>query len=147
MDRYKKGAGFSIVVVAEGAKPMGGEMSVIKRADDGYALQLGGMAQKVGQEIAAQTRADVRVTVLGHIQRGGSPIPFDRNLGTRFGIAACDLIVKKDFGKMVCLKGWEIQAVSLKEATRGLKFVSPNGDEVRSAEALGISFGRPPSGG
>ncbi len=142
MDRYEKGAGFSIVVVAEGAKPIGGEMSVITRGEDGYVLRLGGIGHKVGDEIAVRTHVEVRVTVLGHIQRGGSPIPFDRNLATRFGAAACDLAAKGEFGKMVCLKGWEIQSVSLKEATRGLKFVPADGNEVQSAEALGVSFGR-----
>jgi len=142
MDRYEQGAGFSIVVVAEGASPVGGEMSVIKRAEDGYVLRLGGIGNKVGEEIAARTRVDVRVTVLGHIQRGGSPIPFDRSLATRFGVAACDLAAGQQFGQMVCLKGGEIQSVSLKEATRGLKFVPTEGNEVKSAEALGVSFGR-----
>ncbi len=142
MDRYEQGARFSIVVVAEGAHPMGGEMSVIKRAEDGYVLRLGGIANKVGEEIAARTNVDVRVTVLGHIQRGGSPVPFDRSLATRFGVAACDLIAKEKFGDMVCLKGGEIESVSLKEATRGLKFVPTDGNVVKSAEALGVSFGR-----
>jgi 6-phosphofructokinase 1 len=142
MSRYEKGAGFSIVVVAEGAKPVGGEISVIARGEDGYGLRLGGIGHKVGEAIAVRTGADVRVTVLGHIQRGGSPIPFDRNLATRFGTAACDLAAQGEFGRMVCLKGWTIQSVSLKEATRGLKFVPVEGDEVRAAEALGVSFGR-----
>ncbi len=142
VDRYEKGAGFSIVVVAEGAKPVGGEMSVLKRGEDGYVLRLGGIANKVGKEIADRTGVDVRVTVLGHIQRGGSPVPFDRSLGTRFGVAACDLAAKGSFGQMVCLKGGEIQSVPLKEATRGLKFVPENGDAVKAIEALGVSFGR-----
>lgn len=142
MNCYEEGAGFSIVVAAEGARPVGGEMSVIKRAPDGYVLRLGGIGHKIGEEIAARTRVDVRVTVLGHIQRGGSPVPFDRSLATRFGVAACDLLAEQKFGQMVCLKGGEIQSVSLKQATRGLKFVAPEGNEVKSAEALGVSFGR-----
>ncbi|MBI3358431.1 MAG: ATP-dependent 6-phosphofructokinase [Nitrospirae bacterium] len=142
MNRYEHGAGFSIVVVAEGARPVGGEMSVIKRTEDGSVLRLGGIGNKVGEEIAARTNVDVRVTVLGHIQRGGSPVPFDRSLATRFGVAACDLAAKQQFGQMVCLKGGEIQSVSLQDATRGLKFVSTEGNEVKSAEALGVSFGR-----
>jgi 6-phosphofructokinase 1 len=100
------------------------------------------MGNKVGKEISERTDVNVRVTVLGHIQRGGSPIPFDRSLATRFGVAASDLAAKGDFGKMVCLKGGQIQSVSLKEAVRGLKFVPTDGDEVKSAEAMGISFGR-----
>jgi 6-phosphofructokinase 1 len=142
VERHDRGAGFSIVVVAEGASPVGGEMSVIKRAEDGYVLRLGGIGNKVGEEIATRTDLDVRVAVLGHIQRGGSPIPFDRTLATRFGVAASDLAAQGTFGQMVCLKGGRIQSVSLKEAVRGLKFVPTDGDEVKSAEALGISLGR-----
>jgi 6-phosphofructokinase 1 len=142
VERHDRGAGFSIVVVAEGARPVGGEMSVIKRTEDGYVLRLGGIGNKVGEEIATRTDLDVRVAILGHIQRGGSPVPFDRTLATRFGVAASDLAAQGTFGKMVCLKGGRIQSVSLKEAVRGLKFVPTDGDEVKSAEALGISLGR-----
>ena len=142
MDRCARGAGFSIVVVAEGAHPVGGEMSVLKRSEDGYIMRLGGIGHKVGKEIADRTNVDVRVTVLGHIQRGGSPVPFDRNLGTRFGTAASDLVAANEFGKMVCWSCGEIRSVSLKDATRGLKLIPENSDEVKCAEAIGISFGR-----
>lgn len=142
LSRYEQGSRFSIVVVAEGAKPVGGEMSVMKRSETGYVERLGGIGNKVGEEIIRCTKMDVRVTVLGHIQRGGSPTPFDRNLATRFGVAAVDLAARKRFGEMVCLKGTTIQPVSLTESTEGLKFVPAEGEMVKAAEALGISFGR-----
>ena len=142
LSRYEQGSRFSIVVVAEGAKAVGGEMSVMKRSETGYIERLGGIGNKVGEEIIRCTKMDVRVTVLGHIQRGGSPTPFDRNLATRFGVAAVDLAAQKRFGEMVCLKGTEIRSVSLTESTEGLKFVPADGELVKAAEALGISFGR-----
>ncbi len=142
LSRYEQGSRFSIVVVAEGAKPLGGEMSVIKRSETGYALRLGGVGNKVGEEIGQCTKMDVRVTVLGHIQRGGSPTPDDRILATRFGVAAMDLFAEGRFGEMVCLKGTEVRSVPLSEATKGLKFVPADGELVRAAESLGISFGR-----
>ena len=142
LSRYEQGSRFSIVVVAEGAKAVGGEMSVMKRSETGYVERLGGIGNKVGEEIIRCTKMDVRVTVLGHIQRGGSPTPFDRNLATRFGVAAVDLAAQKHFGEMVCLKGTAIRSISLAESTEGLKFVPPDGEMVKAAEALGISFGR-----
>jgi len=102
--RFKQGSTFCIIVVAEGSKPVGGEMSVLKRAKNGYILRLGGIGNKVGEEISRITGKDVQVTVLGHLQRGGSPNSFDRILATRFGTTAIDLIEQKRFGEMVCLK-------------------------------------------
>jgi 6-phosphofructokinase 1 len=91
--------------------------------------------------VARGTKKDVRVSVLGHIQRGGSPTPFDRILGTRFGVAAVDLIAAGGFGKMVCLHGGRIDAVSIAEAVGQLKTVDPHGQIVNTARAIGISFG------
>ncbi|MFQ5949542.1 MAG: 6-phosphofructokinase [Nitrospiria bacterium] len=142
IDRYKRGSRFSIVIVAEGAKPAGGKRSLIKPTEGGSAERLGGVGNKVGEEIARLMEMDVRVTVLGHLQRGGSPTPFDRILATRFGIAAVNLIAQKRFGEMVCLKGSEIKSVPLSEATRKMKRVPSNGALVRNAETIGVSFGR-----
>ena len=83
----------------------------------------------------------MRVSVLGHIQRGGSPTPFDRILATRFGVAAVDLIADGGFGKMVCLRGERIEAVDIAQAIGRLKTVDPNGQMVQMAKAIGISFG------
>ncbi|MFQ5596763.1 MAG: 6-phosphofructokinase [Nitrospiria bacterium] len=144
VNRYEQGHRFSIVVAAEGAKPFGGEMSVIKRSDSGYVERLGGIGNKVGEQIAVRTSMDVRVTVLGHLQRGGSPTPFDRILATRFGVAAVEFISKKRFGEMVCLHHNNIQSTPLASVIHDLKTVPPEGSLVKTAEALGISFGRFP---
>ncbi|HLG21206.1 MAG TPA: 6-phosphofructokinase [Candidatus Manganitrophaceae bacterium] len=140
--RYEQGSRFSIVVVAEGAKPVGGEMSILKRSEEGYVERLGGIGTKVGDEIARCVNMDVRVTVLGHLQRGGSPTPFDRILATRFGVAAVNLIAEGRFGAMVRLRGTQVESVPLAEATRALKLVPPDGELVKTAEGLGITFGR-----
>lgn len=140
--RNEQGSHFSIVVVAEGAKPLGGEPSVIKKSKEGYWIRLGGIGNKVGEEIAACTGMDVRVTVLGHIQRGGSPTPFDRILATRFGVLATELVAKGKFGQMVCLNGDRVEHIPIAEGIKELKSVSPDGELVQTAEAMGISFGR-----
>jgi 6-phosphofructokinase 1 len=95
----------------------------------------------IGDGIALTARREVRVSVLGHIQRGGSPSPFDRILGTRFGVAAVDLIARGEFGTMVCLRNASIQAVNIVDAIGKLKVVDPQGEMVKAARAIGISFG------
>jgi 6-phosphofructokinase 1 len=87
------------------------------------------------------TGKDVRVTVLGHIQRGGSPSPFDRILSTRFGAEAVELIARGDFGKMVALRGTRIATVDIAEAIGTMKRVNPEGELVRVAKAIGVCFG------
>jgi 6-phosphofructokinase 1 len=94
IERKKGGSKSSIIVVAEGAKPVGGEMAVREKASDGYVLRLGGMGEIVASEITERTGFETRVTVLGHLQRGGSPCPYDRVLATRYG-AAPELIARK----------------------------------------------------
>ena len=83
----------------------------------------------------------IRVTVLGHIQRGGSPIAFDRILASRYGVEAAKLIARKEYGQMVALRGDRITAVPIAEAVSRPKYVDPNGDVVNEALSLGISFG------
>jgi phosphofructokinase-like protein len=141
-ERIKRGKNFSIIVVSEGAKPLGGSMHVqeiVENSPD--PIRLGGISHIVAKQIEETTGLDSRVTILGHLQRGGTPSPFDRWLATRFGVAAVDHIVKKDFGKMVALKGTEIVGVSIEEAVHQLKQVDPEGEEVRIAKAVGTSFG------
>lgn len=139
--REQYGSKFSIVVVAEGAKPMGGEMSVMKAADQAWSLpRLGGAAQRVADEVEKLTRKETRVTVLGHIQRGGTPTPFDRNLGSRFGVEAVNLLGRGEFGRMVCLHGRKIESVKLEQAVGKQKLVDPKGEMVMAARALGIVF-------
>ncbi|MFT5206529.1 MAG: phosphofructokinase-like protein [Candidatus Omnitrophota bacterium] len=122
--RHSRGKDFSIVVVAEGAKIKGWNLVEKSKKKDSFGhTLLGGIAHPLAQEIEVKTGYETRVTELGHIQRGGSPSAFDRVLGTRFGVKAVELVHKKQFGYMVALKGTEIDAVSIKDATRKLKLV------------------------
>lgn len=138
-ERNSRRLKFSIIVVSEGAKPAGGDTTY---ADTGVK-RLGGVGQKVAEEVSKHTGLEARVTVLGHLQRGGSPSPFDRVLSTRFGAAAVRLAVEKQFGRMVCLHGQQIESVTLEEATGVLKTVPTDGELVRTARDVGVSFGDP----
>ncbi|NUO08269.1 MAG: ATP-dependent 6-phosphofructokinase [Candidatus Brocadia sp.] len=141
-DRKSSGSRSSIVVVSEGAKPIGGDVSILHTAETGgSAERLGGIGNKVGANIKC-SGMEVRVTVLGHLQRGGSPCAFDRILSTQFGVAAVDLTARKRFGEMVCLRGQKIEAVSLGDVAKGQKKVPTEEGLVKAAEAIGISFGR-----
>ncbi len=131
-EREGYGKRFTIVVVAEGVK-LPPELKQLSRG--------GPVGNLIGDGIALTARREVRVSVLGHIQRGGSPSPFDRILGTRFGVAAVELIAGGDFGKMVCLRDAQIRCVPIAEAIGKLKVVDPQGEMVRTARAIGISFG------
>jgi 6-phosphofructokinase 1 len=135
--RSQEGSKFDIIVVAEGAKRVGGEERYIDR----HAQRLGGIAYQVAEEIAREIELEIRVTVLGHTQRGGSPIAFDRLLATRFGKAAADLIAGGECGKMVALRGNEIVSVPILDAVANPKYVDPNGEMVATARSLGVSFG------
>ena len=123
--RHKRGKNFSIVVVAEGALPQDAQQFVTKEETlDAFGhVKLGGIGDVLAKEIEKRTGFETRAVVLGHIQRGGSPTAFDRVLGTRFGIAAIDLVHKKDWGKMVALHGNKIVAVPLEKAVAKLKTV------------------------
>jgi ATP-dependent phosphofructokinase / diphosphate-dependent phosphofructokinase len=141
--REQCGRKFSIVVVAEGAKPLGGKEIYQDAGQAGGRLpRLGGIAVQVGAEIEITTGKETRVTVLGHVQRGGSPIPFDRVLGTRFGAGAVDLIAEGRFGDMVALRGTDIVPVRLADAIGRPKLVSPQGQLVKVATQMGICMGQ-----
>jgi phosphofructokinase-like protein len=114
--RQKRGRNFSLIVVAEGAKPKGGKEIVYSESIDEFGhISLGGVGYYLGKEIERCTGIDTRVVVLGHLQRGGSPTAFDRILATRFGIAAIDLAHEGKFGYMVALQGNKIVPVPLKD--------------------------------
>ena len=123
--RYERGKKFSIVVVAEGAQPkeMEGAITRSGRTDEFGHVTLGGVGNYLRDELEKRLDMEVRVTVLGHVQRGGSPTAHDRVLATRFGVAAANLIKEKDFGKMVALRGDDIVAVPIEEAVANLKTV------------------------
>lgn len=135
--RQKEGSKFDIIVVAEGAKREGGEEIYL----DKTSRRLGGIAYQVAADIAQHIDLEIRVTVLGHIQRGGSPIAYDRILATRFGAAVGRLVLHEDFGKMVALRGDQIVPVPIRDAVSNMKYVDPNGALVESARNVGISFG------
>jgi len=142
LERKAEGKHFSIVVVAEGAKPVDGEMVVSKideRSPD--PIKLGGVGSMVATEIEKITGIETRVTVLGHLQRGGRPNPFDRILSTRYGVKAVELVSEEKYGMMVSLQGDAITAVSLEDAVGKLKTVPSDGELVRIAKSVGVCFG------
>ena len=140
-ERAARGQAFSIVVVAEGARPVGGVPAVkVADAGDGHP-RLGGAGERLAQDLAPRIEHEIRVTVLGHLQRGGSPVPFDRILATRFGQRAAELAAEGRFGRMVCLRGKEVGDVPLAEAVAVQKLVDPAGELVTAARAIGVGFG------
>ena len=140
--RQLMGKKFSLVCVAEGAKAQGGKIVVketdIKRTDP---LQLGGIGALVAKNIEKNTGRETRVTVLGHLQRGGSPTPYDRILSTKFGAFAIELVSHGKFGRMVALKGNGIKNVRIEDAIGKQKLVKADNQAVFAAKAVGISFG------
>ncbi|HEX4678435.1 MAG TPA: ATP-dependent 6-phosphofructokinase [Gaiellaceae bacterium] len=131
--RHARGKNFSIVVISEGCELPGAD-------DKGEVDQFGhkllakrGVGERLGEEIENRTGFETRVTVLGHIQRGGTPTPRDRILATRFGLKAADLVQAGEFGQMAALRGDDVIACSLKEATAELKTVTPEWYDVAKA--------------
>jgi len=122
--RHSRGKTFSIIVVAEGAQFKDGSMVLQEKKLDAFGhVRLGGIGEELAAQIEKRTGFETRVSVLGHIQRGGSPTAFDRVLGTRFGVKAVELVKAKKFGKMVALSGVKIIEVALEEAVKALKTV------------------------
>lgn len=138
--RVEQGYLFSIIVVSEGAKPQGGEQVFSRGGDEIYVPRLGGIGQRVGEYIE-KNGYESRVTVLGHLQRGGSPTPFDRWLATRFGAAAVRLAAEGKFDRMVALRAEKIVDVSLEEVVATIKRVNLNDDAILTARNMGVSFG------
>jgi ATP-dependent phosphofructokinase / diphosphate-dependent phosphofructokinase len=139
-ERRRSGKKFSIIVVAEGAYPVGGEPYY---QEIGGVKRLGGIGPQVSHEIEKDTGIESRATVLGHLQRGGSPTAYDRVLATRFGVKAVDLFREGRYNEMVCLRGNNIESVPLETAVAGNKLVDPQSEQVRAALAVGTSFGCP----
>jgi len=141
-ERKKQGKLFTIIVVAEGAKPKDGEVMVAKIVEDSPdPIRLGGIGNKLAEDLEKLVKErEVRCTVLGHIQRGGTTCTFDRMLSTRYGVGAVELINEGKFGSMVCLKGNEITYDSLENVIGNNKKVDPEGELVTVAKKIGISF-------
>ncbi|SKA83856.1 6-phosphofructokinase [Clostridium sp. USBA 49] len=142
-DRKKEGKVFSIIVVAEGAKPKDGDVVVNKIVEDSPdPIRLGGIANKLAEDLEKIIKDhEIRSTVLGHVQRGGNTSTYDRVLSTKYGVAAVDLINEGKFGNMVCLKGNKLSYDSLENVIGKTKNVDPDGELVRVAKSIGISFG------
>jgi phosphofructokinase-like protein len=135
--REERGKTFSLIVVAEGVPlpekdPAG---KPIPRVGPGN------VSNTIAFTLREMLQKEIRVTVLGHVQRGGSPSPFDRILATRFGVAATELVSNGEFGRMVCLRAGKIESVPLEEAVAKTKFVDPQGELVRVARSVGTAFG------
>ena len=141
--RFNKGKGNAIVVIAEGAIPKGGSLLSEVSDEVGYEnLRLGGVAHKLVHDLKSiGFEADMRETVLGHLQRGGTPTAYDRILATQFGVKAFEMVLNEEYGKMVAYRHPNIIAVPFKEAIDRPNFVDPNCDMVKTAKGVGISFG------
>lgn len=141
-DRNLSGKNFSIIVIGEGAKPEGGDMVVKKIvANSPDTIRLGGISNQLASQIEGITKLETRVTILGHLLRGGSPTAFDRILASRFGTSAVRLASKKTFGRMVALKGVDIISIPIEEVAGKLRKVTPDHPLVRTALSLGTSLG------
>jgi 6-phosphofructokinase 1 len=140
-DRDHTGARFSIVVVAEGAKPIGGTHVVLKEAEGARVERLGGIAARIAVDLEGLTGKETRSVVLGHLQRGGAPTSFDRILATRFGARAVELLIEGTFDHMVAFHPPDIVAVPLEKIVGRARTVPPDFDVIRTARAMGISMG------
>ncbi|MCU0245203.1 MAG: ATP-dependent 6-phosphofructokinase [Bryobacter sp.] len=140
-EREAAGKHFTIVIVAEGARVRDGGFVTAGDAGEEREARLGGIGNLVAKEIEKRTGKEARACVLGHLQRGGAPSPWDRQLCTRFGVAAVEMIAHGQYGCMAALQASGIVAVPLPEAIGKLKTVPPEGELVRTARAIGMSFG------
>jgi ATP-dependent phosphofructokinase / diphosphate-dependent phosphofructokinase len=139
-EREEQGSRFTLVMVAEGAKPVGGSVSALEHAA-GRAERLGGIGEKVANEIQALSGKETRLVVLGHLLRGGSPTAFDRLIALRLGAAAARALEDGQSGVMVALQAQRIQYVPIPEALGRMKFVPVDCDTIQTARDLGLSFG------
>jgi phosphofructokinase-like protein len=137
--RRNLGRPFTLIVVAEGAVPHpasgAGESQAHPKVGGGRA------AYALAELLSQRSDAEIRVTVLGHLQRGGGPVPFDRILATRFGVGVVDLVSQERWGQMVCLRDGKVDGVPIEAAISTYRLVDPEGELVRTAKAVGIEFG------
>lgn len=143
-DRQQSGSRFSLIVIAEGAFPQGGKVQYLPEQDLGGPRRLGGAGEALAHALQSCLKAEVRVTVLGHLQRGGSPSAFDRLLSSRFGAMAVHAIARGESGRMVALRDQQIITVSLAEAIGKQRLVRLESDIITTALSLGICLGLDP---
>ena len=141
--RSQRGKRFSIVVVSEGARPKGGKQTISyhDKSDPNFPIRLGGISYKLVQDISEQTHLECRATILGHVQRGGTPTAFDRTLATRFGFEAVQLLINGQSGRMVALRGNKISSVALDSVAGKQKTIPPSNALMAAAKAVGTCFG------
>lgn len=140
-NRDALGARFTIVVIAEGAKPRDGEVAIVRAASLGVVERLGGAGIRCANDIEALSGKETRYVVLGHLQRGGAPTAFDRTLATRFGGKAVELILNGIYGVMVANRPPDILPVPLAEVVGKTKTVPLDSDLIKTARAVGVAFG------
>jgi ATP-dependent phosphofructokinase / diphosphate-dependent phosphofructokinase len=140
-ERESFGARFSIVVVAEGATPIGGQKTLLSEAQGGHVERLGGVGAIVAQQLQHTMKKETRCVVLGHLQRGGAPTAFDRVLATRFGGKAVELLCGGVFGRMVANNPPDIVPIPLADVVGKTKTVPLDYDLLRTARAIGVGFG------
>ncbi|MDR2903608.1 MAG: 6-phosphofructokinase, partial [Clostridiales bacterium] len=142
-ERDANGKPFSIVVVGEGAKELGGQEVIGKVVEDSPdPIRFGGIAAKLAHDLETHINHEVRSVQLGHIQRGGETSPADRILSARYGVAAVQMIKNGNFGKMVCLRNGQMDAEDLNNVINNNKYVKPTDELVTVARELGISLGQ-----
>lgn len=143
-EREVGGQRFTIIVIAEGSKPKGGSMVVQELISDSPdPIRLGGISKVLETQLEAHLRSEIRTTILGHTQRGGTPTPFDRNLATAFGAYAASMVAAGEFGKMVALQNNKLTSVELKEVAGKVRTVGHDAAMLVTAMAVGTSFGVP----
>lgn len=141
-ENQARGKNFAIVMVAEGAKPLGGDVVVSKVVENSPdPIRLGGIGNVVASQLEEMVGLEARATILGHVQRGGSPTANDRILSTRYGTFAVELLMQGKFGNMVTLKGNQMSCESLENVIGANKAVNPHGEWVNTARSIGVSFG------
>ncbi len=141
-ERVRQGKNFSIVVVSEGAKPVGGQVVVRQRvAGSPEAIRLGGISAVLAQQIEQHTGIETRYTILGHLQRGGAPSPFDRYLATEFATAAIELLAQNKFNRMVCLRAGRLNNIPLSVPGSKPRIIEPDHRTLKLARSIGVSFG------
>jgi ATP-dependent phosphofructokinase / diphosphate-dependent phosphofructokinase len=141
-DRHRRGKRFSIIVVAEGARAVGGAVVVRELVAGSFEqVRLGGISALLAKQIEERTSLETRYTILGHLQRGGTPTPFDRYLATQFATAAVEMVFAGHFNRMVSLRGAKIASVPLSIPGHAPRLVSPRSQAIRMARSVGTCFG------
>jgi 6-phosphofructokinase 1 len=140
--RHRAGLNYSIIVISEGAKPVGGTHAITKDMPAGHLPKLGGAGERLAKSLEPLVpEHEIRVTVLGHVQRGGSPVAFDRVLGIRMGVAAAEAVAKGEAGVMVSLRDGKIVTVPMSDAVGKNRNVTAMDERVLAARAVGVEFG------